>query len=501
MAKEREGKGKKKFWRKYHRYVGLIFSLFLIMFCISGVILNHRTAVSSIDVNRNLLPSSYKIQNYNNGIIKATLKYKKDSILCYGVGGCVVGDKNFQFFRTLNGGFDEGIDNKKVNGVIISKDSTYYSITQYNFYKLINDSWHKIPLRDNKERLSDLTLKGDSIIILSRSKVFIFSPKDNKVTSLQLTPPTNYKNKTTLFKLVWLLHSGALFGTVGKVVVDLIAIIITLLCVGGIIHFFLPYSIKRKTKKNIECGGEKAFMRNNLKLHRKVGLWTIVLTIFITLTGMSLRPPLMVPLVLNKINAIKSVATDSKNPFFDKLRAIRWDEGTNSWLISTSEGWYRARTLDSRLQKIDFSPYISPMGVNIFEKDSKDNWIIGSFAGIVRWNTKTNEIKDYFTNKDYVFTRNKRPVGNVMASGYSTDIEGKGDVIFTYDKGSLTPIPEMSKTLQKTPISLWNLALEVHTGRIYSFFLGQLNSMYVFLSGVIVILILVSGIIIIHKRK
>jgi len=501
MIKEKGRKIKKKFWRKYHRYIGLIFSFFLIMFCVSGVILNHRTVVSSIDVNRKLLPSAYTIKNYNNGIIKATLPYKKDYILCYGVGGCFVADKRFENFYSFNSGFDKGIDNKKVNGAIMTADSSYYAITQYAFYKLVNNSWHKISLQNNKERLSDITLKEDSIIILSRSKVFIFSHKDNTIKSLYLKPPTNYENKTTLFKIVWLLHSGELFGKVGKIFVDFIAIIITFLCIGGIIHFILPYNIRRKAKKNIASNREKKFMRYNLKLHRKVGLWSIVFTLLITLTGMSLRPPLMVPLVLNKITDIKSVITNNKNPFADKLRAIRWDDNTNSWLISTSEGWYRARTLDSKMEKITLSPYISPMGVNIFAKDKKDNWIVGSFAGIVRWNTKTNEIKDYFTNKDYVFYSNKRPIGSVMASGYSTEIEGKDDIIFTYDKGSLTPLPNMSKILQQTPISLWNLALEVHTGRIYSFFLGQLNALYVFFSGVIVILILVSGIMILHRHK
>lgn len=33
----------KNFWKKYHKWVGLFFSFFILMFCFSGIVLNHRT--------------------------------------------------------------------------------------------------------------------------------------------------------------------------------------------------------------------------------------------------------------------------------------------------------------------------------------------------------------------------------------------------------------------------------------------------------------------------
>ena len=43
----------KNFWKKYHKWVGLFFSFFILMFCFSGIVLNHRTLFSKVEVNRN----------------------------------------------------------------------------------------------------------------------------------------------------------------------------------------------------------------------------------------------------------------------------------------------------------------------------------------------------------------------------------------------------------------------------------------------------------------
>jgi uncharacterized iron-regulated membrane protein len=50
-----------------------------------------------------------------------------------------------------------------------------------------------------------------------------------------------------------------------------------------------------------------------------------------------------------------------------------------------------------------------------------------------------------------------------------------------------------SEVLVKSPISLWNTALEVHTGRIYEFVIGKFYILIVPLTGLAMLLILVTG--------
>jgi hypothetical protein len=47
--------------------------------------------------------------------------------------------------------------------------------------------------------------------------------------------------------------------------------------------------------------------------------------------------------------------------------------------------------------------------------------------------------------------------------------------------------------LQKSPMSLWNVALEVHTGRIFEKYIGSLYILYVPLAGICILTVLISG--------
>jgi len=44
-------------FKKYHKWIGIVFTLFIMLFSITGIILNHRELLSGADVSRKLLPS------------------------------------------------------------------------------------------------------------------------------------------------------------------------------------------------------------------------------------------------------------------------------------------------------------------------------------------------------------------------------------------------------------------------------------------------------------
>ena len=141
------------------------------------------------------------------------------------------------------------------------------------------------------------------------------------------------------------------------------------------------------------------------------------------------------------------------------------------------------------------------MGVTVFESDGKGGWLVGSFSGMFRWYPEKNLIVDYFTGKQNI-EKSMIPISNHLVSGYSKDFFGGKEVIFDYSKGAnldeTTSTPEL---LSATPMSLWNVALELHVGRCYSPFLGPLSDLFVFISGLLITLVLLSGYIILKRRK
>ena len=597
-------------WKKYHRWFGLVLSVFMLVFCVSGIILNHREAFSGCEVSRKWLPASYHIKNFNNGVVKGTVvKNQKtasdsteqslaveknpsvhanssespDSVLAYGCAGVFLTDSRLSTWQDFNAGLPESIDERNVRHVVKAKDGSLWCAALRDVYRYDENArqWKKVELPGNEERIMDVALGKNSIqvVALTRSRIFeitpiasnidvsespsslassakggvsekspdifekksgVFSEKVGtfwgkyRVEAKIIPAPKNYEPKTTLFKLVWHLHSGEFFGLPGKLVVDAIALVLIVLSITGILLFILPYGIRRAKKVKSEerrvknSLAAKARMKRlgkqfawNMKWHNKIGYVTIVLTLWIAITGMCLRPPLMVPLVLSKLP--QAVGEDG-NVWQDKLRAIRWDATQGDWLVSTSDGFLRVDEDFAKVPKMlpaDECPKLSPMGVTVWESDGKGGWIVGSFRGIYRWNPvnhSLNQILDYFTGKPSVET-SMIQISDNLVCGYSEDFLGGKPLVFDFAKGVedakgqavalCNDEPKTSRNeesmsgliCETAPMSLWNVALELHVGRCYSPFLGPLSDLFVFLSGLLITLVLLSGYIISHRRR
>lgn len=63
---------KKITWRKQHKWLGIGMSFFMLMFCLSGILLNHRSLIKDVDVSRKYLPSRYEFKNWNGGLLRGT---------------------------------------------------------------------------------------------------------------------------------------------------------------------------------------------------------------------------------------------------------------------------------------------------------------------------------------------------------------------------------------------------------------------------------------------
>lgn len=535
----RDKKNKHFTWKKYHRWFGLVLSVFMLVFCVSGIILNHRQLFADCDVSRSILPPAYHIQNFNNGIIKGSIKIdghadlasaggikaSDESILAYGYGGIWLTDTKMKSWKDFNKGLPENVDGRNIRNMVQTKNGEIWCAATMDVYRFDGKEWKMFPLADNKERITDITLTKDStsIIAMTRSAVYEISGKKTdaanekrdaanekrdaisektNVTRKIIGQPEGFIPEVTLFKTVWHLHSGAFFGLTGRLVVDAIAIVLIILSITGIILFILPYRIRRQKRlqareKMQKLGKQMVF---NAKWHNKLGYTTIILTLWLAITGMCLRPPLMIPLAMNKTTE----KVKDGNVWHDKLRAIRWDAAEGNWLVSTSEGFLR---VDEHFQhkpillNKEKAPKVSPMGVTVFESDGKGGWLVGSFSGMFRWYPEKNLIVDYFTGKQNI-EKSMIPISSHLVSGYSKDFFGGKEVIFDYSKGaSLGETASTPELLSATPMSLWNVALELHVGRCYSPFLGPLSDLFVFISGLLITLVLLSGYIILKRRK
>ncbi|MGM0620704.1 MAG: PepSY domain-containing protein [Bacteroidota bacterium] len=493
------GKNKStKIFRKLHKWPGIIIAFIAILFATSGIVMNHRQTFSPIDISRDLLPANYRYQNWNLAAVRGSFPLHNDSMLIYGNIGVWKTTKNLQHFYDFNQGFPKGIDNRKIYA-ITQLNNSLFAGTHLGLYsrKLTTDKWQKIDLPVKQERISDVSLKDDTLLVISRH--YLLKSVDGKTfETIQLPEPVGYERKAGLFNTLWELHSGELLGLPGKLIVDLLGLVTIFLSVTGLLHFFFPKIIKRQKKKMREIKNWVKTTKTNRHWHNVVGYIFVAFLIINTIAGIHLRPPLLIPIANKKVGIIPGTHLDSPNPWFDKLRRVEWNEYMNRYIFSTSEGFYSAEeTLTETLQPFNSQPPVSLMGLNIFLQTGELTYLTGSFNGMFLWDLRSGRVYDFFSGKPYEAPNEPgSPIGANMAAGL---VEvGENAWWFDYNRGALPlsgkPFPKMPREIiNASPMSLWNASLEIHTGRIFEHLLGPFYILYVPLAGLCLIMVLVSG--------
>jgi hypothetical protein len=493
-----------KFFKKYHKWLGIIFGLIILTYVFSGIVLNHREALSFIDVNRKLLPKQYRYQNWNNAAVKSTLKVSPDSILVYGNIGIWMTDSSFLDFADFSNGFPKGIDNRKTFQMIKTIGNrllagTFSGLYTFNYKE---NKWISVTLPVREKSIVDIIQKQDTILVLTRSLLLKTTDLKSFIVT-QLPPPENYDNKAGLFKTFWVIHSGEIYGTAGKIIVDFAGLVFAFLTITGFIVFVNRIVLKKNRKPDEVRVRLKNTNKWNIKWHNKLGWIALAVLILNTTTGMFLRPPLLALIGNSRVGKIPYTELATPNPWFDQLRRIYYDKETGRFIVITMDGlYYSDDNFNTELKQFMFQPPASVMGVTVFEKLDSCRYLVGSFEGLFEWNSLSGEVFDYIKKQKYTAPSDAgRPIGDFLVSGFTRDFKNE-EYYFDYDQGavninrlqSFAVLPE--KVIRNTPMSLWNVALEIHTGRIYQSVIGDFYVLVVPLTGLIVLFILISGFIV-----
>ncbi|NOR86034.1 MAG: hypothetical protein GQ527_00350 [Bacteroidales bacterium] len=498
------------FFRKYHKWLGIFFSVFLIFYSLSGIVLNHRSLFAGLEVSRAWMPNGYTYDNWNLGALRGSANIGNDSILMYGNMGVYLANDQLEDLKDFSQGLDKGMDNRKIFKIHQSKTGNLYMATLNGAFVRNSDSesWKKIPIKTHDERFVGITEKDGQIILLSRSLVYISEDKPSELNFKEITlkNPSGYDNKIGLFKTMWFIHSGEIYGSIGKLLIDLVGLVFIFLSIGGIVYFFMPRRIKKKHLKGESIEQLKGFHQWNISWHNKIGYWFIPLLLLTTTTGIFLRPPGLIAIASAKVAKIPFTTLDEPSAWFDKLRAIHYDTLRGEYIMITDEAAY---TIDAKLSGVPLlspsQPPISIMGVTVLEQTAPNTYLVGSFSGLFLWNPDQNLVYDFQNKKPYEEIESSGPpIKNSSIQGWVKNGNHEG---FYVDYGvglipsdSLFTAPEMPQIIKEKPISLWNLALEIHTARYFSFIFGIFYMLLIPIVGLSAIFILVSGFIVWWKK-
>lgn len=505
-------KKKSDFFRKYHKWLGLIVTFNLLLFALSGIILNHRNIVARFDVPRTWLPDAYQIKNWNNGVVKGSINIGKDSVLLFGNSGLLLTNSTFTSFQEFNKGIPQSTDYRKTETALHFNDSIVYIGTQHGLYTLNKTSgaWEPMLLQGEEKRVVSLSQFKNTLYVLTRSEIFAIEHLAQGKTHIKHEHvPAHLQNaEVGLFRTLWVIHSGEIYGYWGKLLVDFLGICVILLSISGLVYFIIPKYLKRKRDMLKEKMHQwKMINRKTLWLHNNIGVWLLPLLLLNTITGIFLRPPFLIPIANSTVPPIPYSTLAAQNYWEDKLRRMEYDSDMGTFLLFTSEGVYTYMPFTGIAPSIiPHQPTISVMGINVCKKVSPGTYLIGSFSGLYIWNfAEAYQINAVTLQNSLPENKTARPIGENIISG----LVMLNDTTYTYidyDRGAIPlhhqqSFAAMPSFMQETQMPLWNLALEIHTARIFQGILGDFYILIVPLVGLMTIFILISGVIVWYRIK
>ncbi|MDP3464071.1 MAG: PepSY-associated TM helix domain-containing protein [Bacteroidales bacterium] len=488
-----------------HKWFSLVLGVFLILWALSGVVLNHRELVSHLSIDRNWLPPEYHYKNWNNASFRSGLRLGGDTLLLYGNMGIWQTDTGFSFYKPFNEGLDKGIDNQRIMKLQQTKNGLLFAATQSGLYSFDHTlgKWVKVDLNIHDNRIADLCLKDGKLVALSRSEVLLSTDDVAKPEFLTIKLPSasNDDNKVGLFRTLWVIHSGEIAGVFGKLIVDFFALLLIFFVLTGYIYFFFPKWIRKRKRKQLNAGSIVKVSRFSIKWHNHLGIWLGWFLIITTLTGIFLRPPLLIAIGNLRVGKIPFSMLDNPNHWHDKLRAIHWNDEKEYWMIASNDGLFQA---DEQFllppEPFPVQPPLSVMGINVLEYQGNNKYLIGSFNGLFIWNPESGFVRDVITGE----LPQKRssagsPIGQHLIAGYLNT--SSAPLIFDYNAGLITANLPMPAEISDTPMPLWNLALETHTARVFQHLAGLWYILIIPVFGLSVLAILITGLFIWLKKK
>lgn len=507
--------------QRLHRFLGIPLCFLLIFASFSGILLNHRILLLSVDTPSWLIPSAYTYRNWNNGALRGSLNV--DTLrYYYGATGIYHQPKTGNSAMVEDvAGIRSGADERRIIAMCLDGEGRLWAASQFRLYAKDANLWKEQVLpKDTEERFTDLVTHNGEVYALSRSFLYrkqIHSP--DLWERIELIKPDDYTGRLGLFRLMWALHSGEYFGKAGILFVDFIGVIIIILCLTGLLYSQLRLFLKSRRLKVLFSRETKQVATKQLnsqyKWHERLGRIFFIPTLFILISGAFLRPPLMVPLIFAELKPWRISHLYSDNPWHESLRAMRYSPNKGQWILSTSRGFYTLQTLGSKPERWHVQPPVSPMGINVFEDLGNDRWLIGSFSGLYLVDLKpsaTHSIVEYPSGKPHRSEDRRGPVSDNPIAGLA--YVGADDqpyiVSYTYgisrlpstigqsiDLGQGNELPQ-PKSMTMQSMSLWQYALEVHTGRIYGSVIGEWGVfLFIPLLGIASAIVLITG----YKRR
>lgn len=493
--------------RLTHLWVGLIGCVWFAALGLSGVLLNHPDLIENFDVPRSLVPGDYRYKAWNRASFRGAVKLEGGKQVLYGEAGAFLYEGERETPADYSEGLPRSVYRRDVRAMTSVKGlpELVFAGTRGGLFvrevSLSPGGWRPVALDGAMEQVVDVIDGGNYVFALTRSDIYA-APVENPTAFQKRTParPPEPDEKLNVFRLVFDMHSGELWGLGGRIFMDFLGLVMAAISVTGAWFWY------RKKRKGLARGLGGKIARKGMRWHIKIGLALAPVILFSALTGIFQRPPFLIAIAGLMYPKWAHPAPKPENPWHDKLRKALYDPVRGTLVISTTDGIFECRKNElvegvSTALRVEKNPPISVMGATVFRLadsgESPPSYIVGSMSGLYSWDRKYDVVLDVFTRRPPGSLYGP-PVGSQSAMGYA-DLGGRW--VWADYKGGLMD-GKLKRVYLSMPesladggrMSLWHALFELHNGRMFDFLLGWWSWIVVPLGGLAVCAVTFSGI-------
>lgn len=495
-----------KLSKPIHKYVGLVALLYFLLMGISGVLLNHPSLIRSFSIPLTWMPAGYHYVDWNRMALRDAVfsSTQPGTVYVGGKSGVWQSRDNGKSFTHLSNGFPISAYDRDTRCLLLTESGrspqlyagTRAGLYRYDFAKA---AWIAVqgPVSHPME-IVDLVRAGDRILVFAPSACYALGGTE-ETQALEPVPLRSNAaplSRVPLFRFFLKLHDGSVLGLPGKLFMDMVGLTLVFLSISAIYIVYIPWRKKRfgKGRRPVR------YFRFFHKYHLKLGIYTGAFIAIIALTGMFVRPPLLMAIVRYSVPAVLLNNTETDGQWQTDITRAVYEPQSDTLLLATRDGFFRGPTTGSQpFSKVAIDVPVHGMGVFVMERLSRQRLLIGSFSGLYVWDSGQHQAVD-LEGRPLQRRRGGRPrtTQTGMAAGAIVH-NGQLNCWVDYRRG-LRPMPGghscfamPDQVLQSSRMSLWHVLFEIHNGRFFRDWLGAYTWLLVPVGGLVLVINVLTG--------
>ncbi|GJM63908.1 PepSY-associated TM helix domain-containing protein [Persicobacter diffluens] len=487
-----------KQFKAWHKYLGLALSVIILWMSVSGILLNHPDLIAELSVHKDWVPEEYTPQNWNRGVLSDALFLSGKHFFFAGKQGIWESqDGGATYQNASDKGFEPAPYYKKTNDLFLLPDQQKLLAATYGglwLYDLKQEKWQRLAAGEYaREQFVKILQRKGELLAFSKSGLWV-APLDQPTAFHPRRLTQAGLEEMDLISFFFALHSGWLWGSGGRLVVDVIGLLLIFLTLGALLVFYIK---QRKVKLSIR---QKRWLSWNIRYHHQIGFASLFFLLVIGGTGLFMRPPLLGVLMDKAVGGHWLQTTVMVNPWYHSIRNATYIPETDELIIDTSKGLYQGPAEGQQpFEKAYWPAHIFPMGATVFDYKGDGDFLLGSFYGLHNVRQGDDFALDLLTQKPvYPEDWNFRP-NRLMTTGFFIDPKGVA-YLSAYGQGLLPmnpflqseyPMPAEIATEYRMP--LWNFMFELHNARLFRPLLSKWVILVNPLLGIFFVVLCITG--------